>query len=71
MNNLVKGFSIEKYEDTQLMEKFYFETQEGKFYEGRFLPFSYDFEKKDDVWTEIEKIPADAKFNGNYPHPKI
>ena len=71
MNNLVKGFSIEKYKDIQLMETFYFETKEGKFYQGLLLPFSHDFEKSNDVWTEIEKIPADAQFVGHYPHPKI
>ena len=71
MNDLVKGFSVEEYEGTQLMETYYFETKEGKFYQGLRLKFSYDFLKPNDVWKEAEGIPAYAEYVGTYPHPKI
>ena len=71
MNDLVKGFVVQEYEGTRLMETKYAETKEGKFYEGLKLPFSNYFLRPNDVWREVEGIPAHAEYIGTYPHPKI
>lgn len=70
---LVRAFTVKSYEtDTsmQVMETVYMVTADGAVFTAGTRKFDNRFKSPGMVWTQIDALPEEAGFIGNYHDPR-
>lgn len=69
MKRMGKGFSSQKQDGQQRMEILYWLNKTGDIWVSNPSPVSPYFDMPDRIWTQVEQMPHDAEFIGDYLRP--